>query len=94
MIGKKITPILEEIENAIIDFDFHVNSKPEYTQNAMRAATKIFMSVLMDKMYELQNFDNMLLEDRKNMAERAGNDLRKLIKSYTGLDTWDFYKKE
>ena len=42
----------------------------------------------MDKMYDNQN--GMALDERMEMAERCGLDLRKLINTYTGLDLHKF----
>jgi hypothetical protein len=47
----------------------------------------IFQNALMDKMYDNQNYDGMDIEDRLKMVETCGNELRKLIHTYTGLDT-------
>ena len=41
----------------------------------------------MDKMYDNQDYDKMNIEDRIKMAESCGFELRKLIHTYTGLDT-------
>jgi len=35
----------------------------------------------------MQDYNKMKLEDRENMAIKCGLDLRKLIHTYTGLDT-------
>ena len=50
-------------------------------------ATIIFQTALMDKMYDNQDYDGMSIEDRMKMAESCGLALRKLIHTYTGLDT-------
>ena len=47
----------------------------------------IFQTALMDKMYDNQEYDKMSIVDRSNMATQCGLDLRKLIHTYTGLDT-------
>jgi len=44
----------------------------------------------MDKMYDNQDYDKMNLKERSNMATQCGLDLRKLIHTYTGLDTHNF----
>ena len=93
MIGKRLDPILSEIESVIIEYEYHCGAKPDFSTDSFRAATKIFMTLLMDKMWEVQEYDKLSKEDRCNMAQRAGEDLRKLIKSYTGIDSYDFYKK-
>ena len=41
----------------------------------------------MDKIFDCQDYDDMSLEHRANMAMVAGNELRKLIHTFTGLDT-------
>ena len=92
MIGKELSPILVEIENAILEFDVNTKLKPEYTIEGFRAALYIFSSVMMDKMWELQTNENIDMNDRSNMAGKFGNDLRELIKVYTNIDTYDLYK--
>jgi len=42
---------------------------------------------VMDKMYDLQENENMQTSDRFNMATSCGQALRALIHTYTGLDT-------
>ena len=93
MIGKAISPILLEIEAAIIDFDCDVNVKPCYSQDALRAAAKILLSVIMDKMWEMQEDDKMSIEYRLEMAQKCGEDLRQLFKTYCNIDSHDFYKE-
>lgn len=92
MIGNRLSPILEEIESTIIEFDANYGMKPQYGKGGFRAATKIFISAMMDQLWELQDNEKMPIEDRTNMAEQLGKDLRKLIKTYTDIDCQDFYK--
>jgi len=92
MIGKKFSPILKEIEDTLWEFEENNGGKPNYTQEGFQGAIKIFMSVLMDKMWELQEGEEISLADRLKMSQRAGEDLRKLVKTYTDIDTNDFYK--
>jgi hypothetical protein len=90
--GEKITPILIEIENAIWEHDFANIGKPNYSIEAFRASIKIFMSILMDKMWELQCNEKLNIEDKSNMAQKAGEELRKLVKTYTNIDTHSLYE--
>ena len=92
--GEKVSPILVEIEETTWEFDSHCNDQPHYPEEAFRAAAKIFMHVLMDKMYSLQNEEKIQFENRCEMANKAGEDVRNLIKIYTGIDSFDFYKKQ
>lgn len=92
MIGEKLSPILEEISETIIEFNVYNGSKPNYTEDAFRAATNIFMSVLMDKMWEFQEKEGMPMDIRGEMSESAGNSLKNLIKKYTDIDTHKMFK--
>ncbi len=94
MIGKQLSPVLVEIEETLWEFEVHSNLQPEYTTEGFRAATKIFMSVLMDKIWNLQSNENMDMEDRVKMVEKAGNDIRNIIKIYTDIDTHELYKQK
>jgi hypothetical protein len=91
MIGEKISPILIELESILWEYEANGGLKPEYSIEGFRGATKIFMSVLMDKMWELQQKENIPLQDRINMVEKAGKDVRKLIKTYTDIDCHELY---
>lgn len=90
-IGQKLSPILEEIEITLLEFEANRGIKPEFTFEGFRAALKIFMAVMMDKIYELQDSEKMSNTDRLSMAQKCGEDIRKLIKTYTNLDTHTFY---
>ena len=63
-------------------------NKPNYSNRDFMNAVIIFQTALMDKMYDNQN--GMSLDERMEMAERCGLDLRNLIHTYTGLDTHKF----
>jgi hypothetical protein len=92
MIGQQLSPILVEIEETLWEFEHRSAMKPEYTEDGFRAACKIFMSVLMDKIWELQSEEKIDMEDRIKMVEKAGADVRALIKTYTDIDTHELYK--
>lgn len=93
MIGQKLSPILEEIEAAIIEFDCYQNTKPNYSDTAIRASSKIFLSVLIDKMWELQEKEKIPQNERVAMAGKCGAELRKLIKTFCNIDSFDFYNE-
>lgn len=65
-------------------------NKPNYSNRDFMNTVIIFQTALMDKMYDNQDFDEMNMEDRMKMAESCGYELRKLIHTYTGLDTHKF----
>lgn len=62
-------------------------NKPNYSNRDFMNCVIIFQNALMDKMYDNQDYDKMSLEDRINMSVKCGEDLRKLIFTYTNLDT-------
>jgi hypothetical protein len=62
-------------------------NKPNYSIRDFMNATIIFQTALMDKMFDHQDHNRMNIEDRLKMAESCGLSLRKLIHTYTGLDT-------
>ena len=92
MIGKSLSPILLEIEEIIIENEVNLGIKPDYSKEALRSATKIFMSVILDKMWELQKLENIDIEDSDNMAIKCGEEIRTFIKKFTDIDTHDLYK--
>ena len=80
---------LEIIANDILEQNAYSKEsiKPHYSNRDFMNTIIIFQTALMDKMWDNQNFDKMKMQDRENMAVQCGLDLRKLIHTYTGLDT-------
>lgn len=81
---------LEIIANDILNQNAEAKgneNKPNYTNREFMNALIIFQTALMDKMWDNQDYDKMQFKDRENMAVQCGLDLRKLIHTYTGLDT-------
>ena len=84
---------LEIIASDILDQNAEAignENKPNYTNREFMNCLIIFQTALTDKMYDNQEYDKMSIEDRSNMATQCGLDLRKLIHTYTGLDTHNF----
>lgn len=71
-------------QNAIAKGD---ENKPNYTNREFINSLIIFQTALMDKIWDNQEFDKMPMNQRMDMAAKCGEDLRKLIHTYTGLDT-------
>jgi hypothetical protein len=92
MIGKKLSPILSEIESALIEYELNINRPPEYTDEGFRASVKIFLSVMLDKMWKLQEDEGIDIDTRADMAEKLGNELRNIVRVYTNIDTHNLYK--
>ena len=62
-------------------------NKPNYTNRDFMNALIIFQNALMDKMFDNQNYLDMDLIDREQMAINCGNELRDFVLKYTGLNT-------
>ena len=77
-------PILKEVASGMLET---ADIKPNYSNDAFLDATLIFQTVLMDKLFDNQNYDNMPMDERYKMAEACGEQLRRLIHTFTGLDT-------
>jgi hypothetical protein len=91
MIGALISPLLVQMEETLLSYEANVGLRPCYSEDALRAAIKLFASILMDKMWSLQEQEGMSLEDRQNMATKCGEAIRHLVKVYTGIDTHEMY---
>ena len=94
MIGKQLSPILVQMEETLWEFESRNYGSPQFTQEGFRAAIKIFISVIMDKIWDLQENESMTMEDRMNMAEKCGKDFSKLIKIYTNIDSRKLYNND
>lgn len=85
----KYEPILKEIAKGMLEV---VEIKPNYSNDALIDAMLIFQTVFMDKMFDCQNYDNMIMDDRINMVKQSGAEFKKLVHTYTGLDTHELAK--
>jgi hypothetical protein len=92
MIGEKLSSVLSEIESALIEFEANVARPPQYTNEGFRAAVKIFLSAMLDKMWKLQEDEGIDINTRADMAEKLGNEIRNIVRIYTNIDTHNLYK--
>lgn len=66
--------------------------KPNYSDADFFACIYIFHTAILDKMFDLQSSEGMSMDDKCKMAETCGEELRKFVKVYTGLDTYELAK--
>jgi hypothetical protein len=92
MIGKKLSPVLSEIESALMEFEINVAKPPEYTDEGFRASVRIFLSAMLDKMWKLQEDEGIDINTRADMAEKLGSEIRNIVRVYTNIETHDLYK--
>lgn len=74
------------------DHEAHTPTPPRFTDEGFRAALKIFMAAWMERIWILQKAEGLTLEDRMFMVEKAGQDLRQLVKTYADIDTHNLYR--
>jgi len=86
-LDKLANSFLEQAINA----DFGEN-KPNYTNRDFLNVLIIFQNALMDKMFDNQNYIEMSLQDREQMAINCGYELRDFILKYTGLNPSNIYE--
>ena len=77
----------KELEIIANDFLNQNGEKPNYSNRDFMNTVLIFQTALMDKMFDTQDYDKMDMEQRGQMAISCGMELKKLIHTYTGLDT-------
>lgn len=93
-LGQKLSPILTELEGLIWDSEVYAPGvRPEYPPEAVRAAVKVFASVLLDKQWEKHEKDGDSQADRERMALLAGTAIHKLVLDLTGLDSKKMYDR-
>jgi len=80
---KYLTGISEELWI----FDADVAQPLPYTDHLVAEVTHIFTHVLMNKMWEKQEKEDMANEEREDDAFRVGSKLHELIKDFTDIDT-------
>lgn len=90
--GQELSPVLCEIEDALWEWEANGGLKPDYPIKGFKATIKIFISVMMDKIWELQTNEKIPIEERMKMAQKCGEDVRALVKTYTDIDTHSLYK--
>ena len=76
-------PILKELASGFLEN----TEKQNFSNDAFVDALLIFQTVIFDKVHDLQVDEQMKLKYGLEMAESLGNELRRIIKIYTGLDT-------
>ena len=64
------------------------DKKPNFKNRDFLNASIVFNSVLVDKIYDNQNYIVMSMEERENMVWNCGNELKNIIEKYTGIDTF------
>lgn len=92
-IGEKLSPVLYDIETLIIEHEAYAGTPCEFTDEGFRAALKIFMAAMLDRLWSLQESENISQELRCEMSREMGIKLKDFVRIYTGIDTTKLYDK-
>lgn len=87
MIGKKLSPILDELSLTIMQHEELDGGKPEFDRDAILSAVHIFASVAGERMFEKNQKDNIGMDMSIQRSHEFGKELRELILKYTDIDT-------
>jgi hypothetical protein len=89
MTKKSVSELIEDFGDTIL---LYTHTRPRgFTDKALGAACMVLISVIMDKMWDLQEKENMEFKDRAAMATACGAELRGLVKKFTGIDMHELY---
>lgn len=83
-LGDKLEPIIDEIYGCLLD---QYETPAGFSDKAFFDITGIFMSAIIDRVWTLQESEGIKFSNREEMVTKCGHELRKLIKTYTGVDT-------
>jgi hypothetical protein len=89
--------VLSELEGAFLDQAvlYETGCKreaPQYSVEALRSVTYMFISVLLAKAYEKMKAEHLSLDQCGEIATKIGEDIKELIQKHTGLNSHEFLK--
>lgn len=91
-IGERLSRVLTSVEGSMWEHEINLSEPVDLTNDGFRAAIKIFSTAIMDKVWELQEREGIDLEDRLAMSEKCGQEIRRIVKTFTDIDTQQLYK--
>lgn len=91
-IGERLSRVLTSVEGSLWEHEINLSEPVDLTNDGFRAAIKIFSTAIMDKVWELQEREGIDLEDRLAMSEKCGQEIRRIVKTFTDIDTQQLYK--
>ena len=86
MIGTKLEPVYKEINDALWEYEANSPEPPGFSTQGFKYATKIFMSALMEQVWNKQEADDVPMNKRCVDVEQLGKQVRELILENTGID--------
>lgn len=93
--GEQITPVLNEISDSLWEIDAREVQEPyQYGPRALNSASKIMMSVCMDRMWAKWEKEKIPIEERLERVSAFGNEFRELIQKHLGVDMHKEIRKD
>ncbi len=91
-IGAAIKPLLMMIENALWEYELKNDRGPCFDDESFRAIIKLFACSVIERVWDLQENENMNMDDRVAMGEAVGKEIMHLIKVFTNINTKELYE--
>jgi hypothetical protein len=85
-VGERVSDAMVYLNSCIIQHEEESNDPPEYTEEGFAAITNIFLSVVTDRMWSLQEKENMPYSDRAAMVKSLGKQLTQIMKTFTDVN--------
>lgn len=89
----KLVKMCQQVINDMATTALRVESVPEFNTKDLINATILFQWVLNSQMFKLILSEGIDHHTGLDMSENLGKDLRKLIKTYTDVDTLEAIKE-
>ena len=86
-IGEKIGDAATFLSAALEEYNDTHETPPGFTDDGLFAIIDLFVSALMDRVWRLQEAENMDYADRMAMVESLGKEVRRIAKVYANIDT-------
>ena len=90
--GENYNPILEEIAEGFWEHEADVATPFKFPPEALNHATKIVMTVMMDRLWNRIKDGDIKQPIAERMAEDMGTEFREFVKKWTFVDLHDFHK--
>ena len=89
--AEKLEPLMLEIEKAVFNYETKIQLPPNVSDNLFRSSLKLFMFCMTDRLFKLQQKENISIEDGMKMVLACGEELKLLVKKFTDIDTTKLY---
>lgn len=91
--NKAINDCINEVFDMLVDYNASIQGTFGITDRAFLSTTYIMTTACMERMWDLQENENISQKDREEMAQAFGTELRLLIKKFTSVDTIELTQK-